>query len=318
MKKTILASAILLAGAANAAEVYNNDGSSVTVGGSFRGHVVINDADNVDFEDAGSRFDIQAAKVLGNGLTAIGVAEIKHNDFDLYLNKSYVGLSDDTFGTATLGKQYGLNDDLVYNDFSYEAGVYNEDNATLGSDANNQLKYVKGFGGAQVVVSVMDQDTYALGGTYTVGGLQIGGSYNIANDRGADFFGNDVAKTSDNSTYMVGAQYTIDALTLGANVTGTEVADVKSNVYGVGAKFAFGQASVYAMYDLLDADGNSNEAKTVTGHNIVAGADYAIADGVIAYAEFTSNDRDLIRQDNGAFVNGSSDETLKIGGRFYF
>ena len=293
MKKTILASAILLAGAANAAEVYNNDGSSVTVGGSFRGHVAINSTDDVKFEDAGSRFDIQAAKVLGNGLTAIGVAEIKHNDFDLYLNKSYVGLSDDTFGTATLGKQYGLNDDLVYNDFSYEAGVYNEDNATLGSDANNQLKYVKGFGGAQVVVSVMDQDTYALGGTYTVGGLQIGGSYNIANDR-AGF---------DNSTYIVGGQYTIDALTLGAKVIGTEVADEKSNVYGIGAKYAFGQASVYAMYDKLDGDLKAQE-----GHAIVAGADYAIADGVVAYAEFSSNEAG----------NADSDEGLLLGGRFYF
>ena len=315
MKKTLLASAILLAGAANAAEVYNNDGSSVTVGGSFRGHVAINSTDDVKFKDAGSRFDIQAAKVLGNGLTAIGVAEIKHNDFDLYLNKSYVGLASDTYGTATLGKQYGLNDDLVYNDFSYEAGVYNENNETLGSDANNQLKYVKGFGGAQVVVSVMDQDTYALGGTYTVGGLQIGGSYNIANDRAeyknvtttvdkVDFVTREkTGLVTDNSTYIVGAQYTIDALTLGAKVIGTDVADVKSNVYGIGAKYAFGQASVYAMYDKLDGDLKAQE-----GHAIVAGADYAIADGVVAYAEFSSNEAG----------NADSDEGLLLGGRFYF
>ena len=182
MKKTILASAILLAGAANAAEVYNNDDTTISLGGSFRGNVVIDSSDSVKFQDAGSRFDIKAVKNIEDGLKAFGHLEVKYsgsNGDTLFMQKAIVGLEHDVYGTATLGKQMGLNDDLVMNDFSYENGVYNENNDLFGSDSEDQLKYAKSFGGASVVVSLMDQDTYAIGGTYEVAGLTLGGSYNI-------------------------------------------------------------------------------------------------------------------------------------------
>ena len=154
MKKTILATAILLAGAANAAEIYNNEGTTVELGGSFRGHIAIDNSDDVKFQDSGTRFDVKVAKELDNGIKAFGRAEIKNSDHKdsadksngLYLNQSYVGLAHDVYGTVVLGKQYGLNDALVMNDFSYENGVYNEDNDTLGSDYEDQLKYTKAFG----------------------------------------------------------------------------------------------------------------------------------------------------------------------------
>jgi predicted porin len=308
MKKTILASAILLAGAANAAEIYNNEGTTVELGGSFRGHVAIQDSDNVKFEDAGTRFDLKAAKELDNGLKAYGVAEIKNSDSKdsegktngLYLNKAYVGLSHDVYGTVELGKQYGLNDDLVMNDFSYENGQYNEDNDLFGSDAEDQLKYIKAFGGATVVVSLMDQDTYAIGGTYEVSGLELGASYNIANDR----VDTTTKVKADNSTYILGARYTIDSLVLAAQYQANEVGEHDYKAYGVGAKYNLGQASVYGMYDILDGD-----YKTDEGSDLVLGADYELAEGVIAFAEFNSKDMKAAK---------SSDETVWLGGRVYF
>ena len=153
MKKTILASAILLvAGAANAAEIYNNEGTIVSLGGSFRGHVEIQNSDDVAFEDAGTRFNLKASKEVDNGLKAFGHAEIKNSDVPagkdkgLYLNKAYVGLAHDVYGTVTLGQQTGLNDDAFTYDFSYEHGnIYGQDNDTLGNDSEDQLKYVKAF-----------------------------------------------------------------------------------------------------------------------------------------------------------------------------
>lgn len=297
MKKTILASAILLvAGAANAAEVYNNEGASVTLGGSFRANAVIQDSDNVKFEDAGSRFDIAATNDLGNGITVLGAAEIRRTDVgdSLFLKKSYVGLEHDVYGTVTMGKQYGLNDDLFYYDFSYMHGnIYQEDNKTLGNDTEDQLKYVKSFAGATVVVSLMDQDTYAIGGEYEVAGLTVGATYNMANDR-AGF---------DNSNYVVSAKYAIDALTVAASYTASDVADVDVDAYGLAAKYALGQASAYIMFDSTQSDVKADEYT-----ELVVGADYELAEGVVAYAEFGANNPET----------GSSDEVLYVGGRYYF
>ncbi len=298
MKKTILASAILLvAGAANAAEVYNNEGATVTLGGSFRGHAVVNDSDNVSFQDAGSRFDVKAAKELDNGLKAFGAAEIKYTDIEdavknddrasgLYLNQAYVGLAHDVYGSVAVGQQLGLDDDLYYHDFSYVA-------SNVGSnDATEQLKYANSFGAATVVASVMNQDAFAIGGVYEVAGLTVGADY-IYDDN----------KNADTATYLLSAQYAIDALTVAATYGSTEVANVDNAFYGVGAKYALGQAGVYAMYD-------SAEAGTKTATAIVVGADYELAEGVIAYAEFASKDADKPGE--------SADEIAYIGGRFYF
>ncbi|MDX2321651.1 MAG: porin [Moritella sp.] len=311
MKKTILASAILLAGAANAAEIYNNEGTTVSLGGSFRGHVAIQDSDNVKFEDAGTRFDLKVAKEIDSGLKAYGHVEIKNSDNEgegksngLYLNKSYVGLEHNVFGAVELGKQYGLNDDLVMNDFSYENGVYNEDNDLFGSDSEDQLKYTKAFGGASIVVSLMDQDTYAFGATYNVAGLELGGSYNIANDRTVAGQG-----IVDNSTYIVGARYTLDALVLAAQYQASEVGNLDTSAYGLGAHYTLGQVGIYAMYDILDGDLKSDQ-----GSELVLGADYELAKGVIAFAEYNSSDRDGATADRAK----GSDDTLWLGGRVYF
>ncbi|CED59361.1 Outer membrane protein [Moritella viscosa] len=314
MKKTILATAILLAGAANAAEVYNNEGTTVSLGGSFRGHVVIADSDNVKFEDAGSRFDIKASKELDDGVKAFGQVEIKYTGDvttknskgedgktdGLYINNAFVGLSHDVYGTVVLGKQMGLNDDAFVYDFSYEHGnIYNEDNALFGSDSEDQLKYTKAFGGASVVVSLMDQDTYAIGGTYEVAGLSLVASYNIANDR---VDANTNAKT-DNSTYAVGVSYALDSLTLGAVYTASEVGNADNSAYGLGANYALGQASVYAMFDATSSDTKADERT-----ELVIGADYEIVKDVKAYAEFGSTDP----------KSGSADEALYLGARVYF
>jgi len=310
MKKTILATAILLAGAANAAEVYNNEGTSVSLGGSFRGHVAINSSDDVNFEDAGSRFDIKAAKELDNGLKAFGQMEIKYKDVNsldtLYVNNAFLGLEHDVYGKATLGKKLGLGDDLVMNDFSYENGAYYHQDNAAGSGTEDQLEYSKTFGGAKVVVGLINQDTYAIGGTYDVAGLSLGVAYTIANDQEGT-----VGTTAlvDNSSLIVGAQYSLDALTLGVQYQTIEVADKERSAYGLGAHYSLGQAGVYAMYDILEGDAKSNE-----GSDLVIGADYEIAKDVKTYIEFASNDRDAATADQ----KKGSNEKLVIGARVYF
>ena len=302
MKKTILAAAILLAGAANAAEVYNDDTTTISLGGSFRGHVVIDSSDDVNFEDAGSRFDIKAAKTLDDGLKAFGQMEIKYKDVagldSLYINNAFLGLEHDVYGKLVLGKKLGLGDDLVMNDFSYENGAYGFQTGKAGSGTEDQLEYTKTFGGAKVVVGLINQDTYAIGGTYDVAGLSLGVAYTIANDQVGT-----ATPLVDNSSIIVGAQYSLDALTLGVQYQAKDVDNVDTSAYGIGAHYALGQAGVYAMYDILDGDAKSDE-----GSEIVIGADYEIAKDVKTYVEFNSSDNDVT----------GSDDTLWLGARVYF
>ena len=303
MKKTILAAAILLAGAANAAEIYNDDTTTISLGGSFRGHTVFVDSDNVKFEDAGSRFDIKAAKELDNGLKAFGRLEIKYNGKTgqgdtLYLNKVYMGLSHDVYGTATLGKKYGLTDDLVMNDFSFEEGAYYHENSAAGSGNDDQLEYTKSFGAAKVVVGLIDQDTYSLGGTYDVAGLSVGVAYTMKNDAKVGT----TNATSDNSSLIVGAQYALDALTVGVQYQTVELNSVDTTAYGIGANYELGQARVYAMYDDVENDEGAD------GSDIVVGAGYEIAKDVLTYVEYKNKDRD----------GASTDDKLTIGARVYF
>ncbi|QUM85886.1 porin [Moritella sp. 28] len=309
MKKTILATAILLAGAANAAEVYNNEGTSVSLGGSFRGHAVVEDSDNINFEDAGSRFDLKASKEIDEGVKAFGQMEVKYKDVNsvdtLYINNAFVGIEHDVYGKLVLGKKLGLNDDLVMNDFSYEAGAYYHEESAAGAGTEDQLEYTKTFGGASIVVGLIDQDTYALGGTYDVAGLSLGVAYTMKNDVQATVG----AKKYDNSSVIVGAQYALDALTVGVQYQTVEVSDIDTTAYGLGAHYQLGQAGVYAMYDIVKV-GQANNAKDDKGHDIVVGADYEIVKDVKTYVEFTSKDLD-------SQVKGSN-EAVSIGARVYF
>ena len=281
MKKTILATAILLAGAANAAEVYSNDTTTVSLGGSFRGHVLVEGTDDVKFEDSGSRFDIKAAKDLDNGLNAFGQMEIKYdgdNDDTLFVDSAFVGLSSEVYGTGTLGKQKGFDDELYAFDFTYEF-------ASVGSESTaDQLKYTNSFGGTTVAVSLMDQDTFAIGASYEVAGLVIGADY---------------MKNKENDKYVVGAEYTIDSLTVAASYGSTEADADDVSFYGVGASYALGQASVYGVYDSIEDDKSE----------IIIGADYEIAKDVKTYVEFASIDKD---------AKSNTDEVLAIGARVYF
>ena len=281
MKKTILATAILLAGAANAAEVYNNEGTTVSLGGAFRGHVEINQSDDVKFEDAGSRFDIKASKELDDGVKAFGQVEIKYNSKDadtLFVDSAFVGLSSEAYGTATLGKQKGFDDELYSYDYSYEL-------SNVGSaDTQDQLKYTNSFGDATVAVSLMTDDVYAIGASYEVAGLVIGADY---------------MKNKENDKYVVSASYTIDALSLGATYGSAEAGADDVSFYGVGASYALGQANVYAVYDSVEDDQS----------NIVLGADYEIAKDVKTYVEFGSNDDE---------ATDKTDENVAIGARVYF
>ncbi|WP_424406013.1 porin [Pasteurella sp. PK-2025] len=152
MKKTIVALAVaaVAATSANAATVYNQDGSKVEVNGSVR--VLLEKAKDkrTDLKDNGSRIVFKGKQDLGNGLSALAYSElrfsakedvldaqgkkvknfkgdtVKKDRFgnDVTLRRLYAGFAYEGVGTLTFGKQLTIGDKVGYSDYSYLSHIY--------------------------------------------------------------------------------------------------------------------------------------------------------------------------------------------------
>ncbi|MFU2132775.1 porin [Gallibacterium anatis] len=135
MKKTLVALAVaaVAATSANAAVVYNQDGTKVEVGGQFRVLLTKNSGERADLKNPGSRVEIKATQDLGNGFSALAATQLRFsardeagdekqdfNDIEAY--NVYAGFAQDQIGTLTFGKQNTNQDDLGISDYTYDLG----------------------------------------------------------------------------------------------------------------------------------------------------------------------------------------------------
>ena len=195
----------------------------------------------------GSRWGLKGAEDLGGGLHAIFTLE---NGFDLNTGKlgqegrmfgrqAYVGLSDDKYGTVTLGRQYdSLVDYLAQTTANGNWGgyllshPYDNDNTDNSFRVNNTVKYA----------------------SPNLAGFQFGGTYSFSND----------TNFANNRQYSVGAQYAnggllVAAAYLQANnpgaTSGGAIADVDANfiserlrIFGGGVNYTFGNTTLGFVY----------------------------------------------------------------------
>ncbi|NBI12997.1 porin [[Haemophilus] felis] len=135
MKKTIVALAVaaLAAASANAAVVYNQDGTKVEVKGSVRFLLKKETNKRTDLVENGSRLEFKASHDLGNGLSALGYARLNLAQEDkttkkveVALDKAYAGFGFDGIGQLTFGKQATNGDDLGVANYTYDLGGVNK------------------------------------------------------------------------------------------------------------------------------------------------------------------------------------------------
>ena len=130
MKKTLVALAVaaVAATSANAAVVYNQDGTKVEVAGSFRVLLSKNTGERADLKNAGSRVIIKGTQDLGDGYSALANLEIRFdaNDKksfgDIEAKRVYAGFAKEGVGTLTFGKQPTNLDDVAVSDYTYDLG----------------------------------------------------------------------------------------------------------------------------------------------------------------------------------------------------
>ncbi len=201
MKKTIVALAVaaVAATSANAATVYNQDGTKVNVNGSVRLLLKKEKDMRGDLIDNGSRVSFKASHDLGEGLSVLGYAELRFSKDvkdkkgkvkkgkvnqpignEVHAKRLYAGFAYEGLGTLTFGNQLTIGDDVGVSDYTYFNSGINGVLITSGQKAINfKSAEFNGFtfGGAYVFSGDANKDALRDGRGFVVAGLynrQIG------------------------------------------------------------------------------------------------------------------------------------------------
>jgi len=272
MKKTLAASA------ANAAVVYDNEGTKVELNGSLR--LIMEKADkkvynaanqstkkaNSALRNAGSRFGITVKHNLDNDFYALGRLEFRFDDTTsrdkfgrLYAKRAYVGLGSKATGDITFGRQLTIADDLSQA-VDYEYGFIPKG------------EYIPTAGTGVV--------RYDYKG---IEGLQLSANYNFGQTN--DETGASYAHRLDGVLASLGYKFGDFTLTGDFGYGHEKFDDAKVNKFYVSPGFAYQvvpASKVYGNYLYERAKGESDKVKT---HGFLLGADYKLHKQVVLFVE---------------------------------
>ncbi len=312
MKKTLLAIAVaaFAASSVNAAEIYKGDDATVGFYGQLRQLVTLSDVDGGDdvrIDKSSSRWGVNVAYKIEEGLSFVGKAEVGVEGSSL--RQHYVGVDSEKFGTLTVGQHLPFYDDVygaVYN-WQFDETPYQNgfaDNFWQPSSIAYSVAKENFWLKASHNLSENDGDpqmTEAYVGTaFGALSLHVGGAFmtdktsstSLQDDEAAAGAAPVYVTTNNNkeSTYgeatveyalangVVGFTYAYNKLEDKNN----SAKDSESNSFHVGGKFKVAdKTSVYAQYQYFDFD-EDIDATT----NVMVGAEYKFSSWALMYAEY--------------------------------
>ena len=347
MKKTLAALIVtaFAASAANAAVVYDNEGTKVELNGSLR--LIMEKADkkvynaanqstkkaNSALRNAGSRFGITVKHNLDNDFYALGRLEFRFDDTksrdqfgSLYAKRAYVGLGSKATGDITFGRQLTIADDLSQAvDYEYGFIPKSEYIPTAGTGV---VRYdYKGIEGLQLSANYNFGQTndekgnplkpgiknaYAVGALYTVGDLDARLAYGHTNfETGASY-----AHRLDGVLASLGYKFGDFTLTGDFGYGHEKLDDAKVNKFYVSPGFAYQvvpASKVYGNYLYERAKGESDKVKT---HGFLLGADYKLHKQVVVFLEgkYVTKKEYVADTYNGK----TKDRAIGVGMRVFF
>ena len=347
MKKTLAALIVtaFAASAANAAVVYDNEGTKVELNGSLR--LIMEKADkkvynaanqstkkaNSALRNAGSRFGITVKHNLDNDFYALGRLEFRFDDTTsrdkfgrLYAKRAYVGLGSKATGDITFGRQLTIADDLSQAvDYEYGFIPKSEYIPTAGTGV---VRYdYKGIEGLQLSANYNFGQTndekgnplkpgiknaYAVGALYTVGDLDARLAYGHTNfETGASY-----AHRLDGVLASLGYKFGDFTLTGDFGYGHEKLDDAKVNKFYVSPGFAYQvvpASKVYGNYLYERAKGESDKVKT---HGFLLGADYKLHKQVVLFVEGKYvTTKEYV---NDSYDGKTKDRAIGVGMRVYF
>ena len=347
MKKTLAALIVsaVAASAANAAVVYDNEGTKVELNGSLR--LILEKADakkydaagnstktaNSALRNAGSRFGITVKHNLDNDFYALGRLEFRFDDTEsrdqfgsLYAKRAYVGLGSKATGDITFGRQLTIADDLSQAvDYEYGFIPKGEYIPTAGTGV---VRYdYKGIEGLQLSANYNFGQTndekgnplkpgiknaYAVGALYTVGDLDARLAYGHTNfETGASY-----AHRLDGVLASLGYKFGDFTLTGDFGYGHEKLDDAKVNKFYVSPGFAYQvvpASKVYGNYLYERAKGESDKVKT---HGFLLGADYKLHKQVVLFVEGKYvTTKEYV---NDSYDGKTKDRAIGVGMRVFF
>ena len=316
MKKTLAALIVsaVAASAANAAVVYDNEGTKVELNGSLR--LIMEKADkkqynaagqstkkaNSALRNAGSRFGITVKHNLDNDFYALGRLEFRFDDTDsrdkfgrLYAKRAYVGLGSKATGDITFGRQLTIADDLSQA-VDYEYGLIPKEEY-IPTAGTGVVRYdYKGIEGLQLSANynfgqkndekgkALDpaiKNAFALGALYTAGDLDARFAYGHTNLETNATYKHRV----DGFLASLGYKFGDFTLTGDFGYGHEKLDDAKLNKFYVSPGFAYQvvpASKVYGNYLYERVKGESDKVKT---HGFLLGADYKLHKQVVVFLE---------------------------------
>ena len=316
MKKTLAALIVsaFAASAANAAVVYDNEGTKVELGGSLR--LIMEKADKKEYDranhstkkansalrNAGSRFGVKVKHNLDNDFYALGNLELRFDDTTsrdkfggAYAKRAYVGLGSQSVGEIKFGRQLTIADDLSQaNDYEYgfiPKGDY------IPTSGTGVVRYdYKGIEGLQLSANynfgqkndekgkALDpaiKNAFALGALYTAGDLDARFAYGHTNLETNATYKHRV----DGFLASLGYKFGDFTLTGDFGYGHEKLDDAKLNKFYVSPGFAYQatpMSQVYGNYLYERVKGESDKVKT---HGFLLGADYKLHKQVVVFLE---------------------------------
>lgn len=347
MKKTLAALIVsaVAASAANAAVVYDNEGTKVELNGSLR--LIMEKADkkvynaanqstkkaNSALRNAGSRFGITVKHNLDNDFYALGRLEFRFDDTDsrdqfgrLYTKRAYVGLGSKATGDITFGRQLTIADDLTQA-VDYEYGFIPKGDY-IPTAGTGVVRYdYKGIEGLQLsanynfgqknnekgkALNPAIKNAFGFGALYTAGDLDARFAY------GHTSFETDASYKHRVDGFLASLGYKFGDFTLtGDFAYGHEkFDDEKTNKFYVAPGFAYQvvpASKVYGNYLYERAKGESDKVKT---HGFLLGADYKLHKQVVLFVEGKYvTTKEYV---NDTYDGKTKDRAIGVGMRVYF
>ena len=347
MKKTLAALIVsaVAASAANAAVVYDNEGTKVELNGSLR--LIMEKADkkvynaanqstkkaNSALRNAGSRFGITVKHNLDNDFYALGRLEFRFDDTDsrdkfgrLYAKRAYVGLGSKATGDITFGRQVTIADELVQaNDYEYGFIPKEE---YIPKDGTGVVRYdYKGIEGLQLSANynfgqknnekgkALDpaiKNAFGFGALYTAGDLDARFAYGHTNLETNATYKHRV----DGFLASLGYKFGDFTLTGDFGYAHVKFDDAKTNKFYVSPGFAYQvtpASQVYGNYLYERVKGEADKDKT---HGFLLGADYKLHKQVVLFVEGKYvTTKEYV---NDTYDGKTKDRAIGVGMRVFF
>ncbi|MFM2622349.1 porin [Vibrio owensii] len=324
MKKTLIAlsvSAAAMATGVNAAELYNQDGTTLEMGGRAEARLSMKDGDVADASRI--RLNFLGTQAINDNLYGVGFweGEFTTSDYDQDGNNvsgndtidnryAYAGLGG-AFGEITYGKNDGALGVITdFTDIMAYHGNSAADKLAAADRSDNMFSYKGQFENLAVKASYRfadrteengeyadnGQDGYSLSAIYTLGdtGLDLGAGY---------------ADQADSNEFMLAASYTMDALYFAGVYTDGENVNSEGDYtgYELAAAYTLGQTVFTTTYNNAETDGETS------ADNFAVDASYYFKPNFRGYMSYNFNLLDS--KDVGSI---DAEDELALGLRYDF